>query len=98
MDIRWSQVDPATGERILTMAEHFAGKWTFRRREGRRGTWEPVAHPTLEMWRHVLDHLERSRSRRLADEKQIAAVRKTVRMMEGEAAAPAVSDEEPAGS
>lgn len=59
MEIQWTDVDPATGERRWIRAERFAKVWRFRYRGSRRGIWEEGPPPTREMWEHVLDALQR---------------------------------------
>jgi hypothetical protein len=63
MEIQWTETDPETGGKLYYRAERFAGKWTFRLREHRRGESKRV-HPTRAMWDIVLDALERRYRRR----------------------------------
>ncbi len=64
MEIKWTDTDPATGERRFLCAEKFAGEWRFRWKLQRRGPWNRGLAPTKEMWEHVLDSLERRYRRR----------------------------------
>jgi hypothetical protein len=59
MEIKWSDADPATGERRWVRAERFAKAWQFTYRTGRRGVWESGPPASRAMWAHVLDVLER---------------------------------------
>jgi hypothetical protein len=59
MEIKWTDEDPATGERRWVRAERFGKAWRFGYRTSRRGVWEPGPPPTRAMWEHVLDVLER---------------------------------------
>ena len=45
-------------------AEKFAGEWNFRWKLQRRGPWTRGLQPTLAMWEHVLDSLQRRYRRR----------------------------------
>ena len=64
MEIKWTDTDPATGERRWVRAERFAREWRFTYRSQRRGVWTPGPPPTRVMWEHVLDALERRYRRR----------------------------------
>jgi hypothetical protein len=64
MEIKWTDTDPATGERRYLCAERFGGQWQFKWRPGRRGEWTRGLEPTRAMWRHVLDSLRRLHGRR----------------------------------
>jgi hypothetical protein len=45
-------------------ADKFASQWRFKSRLQRRGDWTHGLAPTLEMWLHVLDSLQRRYRRR----------------------------------
>jgi hypothetical protein len=64
MEIKWHDIDPATGQRRYLCAERFAGVWQFRWKLQRRGPWARNLEPTRAMWEHVLDSLERRYRRR----------------------------------
>ena len=62
MQIKWTDVDPETGERRFLSAERFARVWHFKWKLQRRGTWTQNLEPTREMWEHVLDSLPQALS------------------------------------
>lgn len=64
MEIKWTDSDPATGERRFLCAERFAGVWRFRWKLQRRGPWQGELPPTKAMWEHILDSLRRRYRRR----------------------------------
>ncbi len=64
IEIKWTDTDPATGERRFLCADRFAKEWRFRWKLQRRGEWTRGMAPTLEMWEHVLDSLKRRYRRR----------------------------------
>jgi len=64
IEIKWTDTDPATGERRFLCAEKFAGEWRFRWKLQRRGPWTRGLQPTRAMWEHVLDSLRRRYRRR----------------------------------
>jgi hypothetical protein len=64
IEIKWTDTDPATGERRFVRAERFARNWRFTYRSQRRGVWVPGPPTTRAMWEHVLDALERRYRRR----------------------------------
>lgn len=64
IEIKWSDVDPATGQRRFLCADRFAGQWRFRWRLARRGPWNRGLVPTRAMWEHVRDSLRRRYRRR----------------------------------
>jgi hypothetical protein len=64
MEIKWTDTDPAIGQRCFLCAEKFAGAWHFRWKLQRRGPWTRGLEPTLAMWEHVLDSLRRRYRRR----------------------------------
>jgi hypothetical protein len=64
MEIKWTDIDPETGERRFLCAEKFAGRWWFRWKLQRRGPWTRGLQPTREMWEIVLDNLRRRYRRR----------------------------------
>jgi hypothetical protein len=59
VEIKWTDTDPATGQRRFVCVERFAGQWWFKWKLQRRGAWTREPTPTLEMWEHVLDGLHR---------------------------------------
>jgi hypothetical protein len=75
MEIKWTDTDPATGERRLVRAERFGRQWRFTYREKRRGVWEPGPPPTRAMWEYLLDALERRYRRRDVTEDDVREVR-----------------------
>jgi len=64
MEIKWTDADPETGQRRFLCADRFAGQWRFRWKLVRRGEWTKGLTPTVAMWEHVLDALERRYRRR----------------------------------
>jgi hypothetical protein len=64
IEIKWTDTDPETGQRRFLCADRFAKEWRFRWKLQRRGEWTRGLQPTLEMWEHVLDSLERRYRRR----------------------------------
>jgi hypothetical protein len=64
MEIKWTDIDPESGQRRFLCAEKFAGAWHFRWKLQRRGPWTRDLEPTLAMWEHVLDSLRRRYRRR----------------------------------
>jgi hypothetical protein len=64
MEIKWHDLDPATGQRRYLAAERFAGEWNFRWKLTKRGPWTRGLAPTRAMWEHILDSLERRYRRR----------------------------------
>jgi len=64
MEIKWHDIDPETGEKRYLCAERFARAWSFKWKLQKRGDWTRGLEPTLEMWEHVLDSLERRYRRR----------------------------------
>lgn len=64
IEIKWTDTDPATGQRRFLCAQRFAGEWSFRWKLQRRGEWNRGLTPTKEMWEHVLDSLQRRYRRR----------------------------------
>ncbi|MFL5327995.1 MAG: hypothetical protein ACJ8C4_03715 [Gemmataceae bacterium] len=63
MEIKWTDTDPATGEKRYIFAERFGGFWKFRARTHRRGDSKRIS-ATREIWEVVLDNLERRYQRR----------------------------------
>jgi hypothetical protein len=77
VEIKWTDTDPATGDRRWVRAERFAKTWQFTYRTSRRGVWEEGPPPTRMMWEHVLDVLERRyRLRRGVSETDIVEVKR----------------------
>ena len=64
VEIKWTDTDPATGQRRFLCCERFAGQWWFKSKLQRRGEWTRDLQPTLAMWEHVLDSLHRRYRRR----------------------------------
>ena len=77
IEIKWTDIDPQTGQRRFLCADRFAKVWRFRWKLQRRGEWTRGLAPTLAMWEHVLDSLHRRYRRRegVSDE-DIAQVEK----------------------
>lgn len=80
MEIKWTDLDPESGDRRFLCAEKFAGEWRFRWKLQRRGPWNRGLVPTRAMWEHVLDSLQRRYRRRegVSDE-DIAKVDRVLR-------------------
>lgn len=77
MEIKWTDADPATGDRRWVRAERFAKAWRFTYRTSRRGVWEDGPPATRAMWEHVLDVLERRyRLRRGVTEADVVEVKR----------------------
>jgi hypothetical protein len=77
LEIEWTDIDPATGERRFVCATKFARQWQFKIRFKRRTNWMPAPSVTREMWETLLDGLERRYWRREGvSEEDIASVRK----------------------
>lgn len=64
MEIKWNDKDPISGVKRQLRADRFAKQWRFATRSGRGEQWQHGLEPTLEMWEHVLDTLERRYRRR----------------------------------
>lgn len=64
IEIQWTDLDPATGDRRFLCAEKFARTWHFKWRFKRRTDWHKGLEPTRAMWEHVLDSLKRRYRRR----------------------------------
>jgi len=64
MQVKWTDTDPATGQRRFLCAERFARVWRFRWKLQRRGEWTRGLQPTRVMWEQVLDRLRRRYRRR----------------------------------
>jgi hypothetical protein len=64
VEIKWTDTDPASGQRRFLCVEKFAGQWWFKSKLQRRGEWTRGLEPTLAMWEHVLDSLHRRYRRR----------------------------------
>ena len=77
MEIKWHDIDPDSGKKRFLAAERFAGVWRFRWKLQKRGEWTNGLDPTIAMWEHVLDALERRYWRRDGVElEDIAQVKK----------------------
>jgi hypothetical protein len=64
VEIKWTDTDPETGKRRFLCCNKFAGQWWFKWKLQRRGDWTRGLEPTLEMWEHVFDSLQRRYRRR----------------------------------
>lgn len=64
MEIKWTETDAESGERLFLKAERFAGRWRFLYRKQRRDVRWLEMPPTRAMWEIVLDNLERRYRRR----------------------------------
>ena len=64
MEIKWTDVDPDSGQRRFVCAERFAREWRFKWKLQRRGEWTPGLTATPAMWDRVLDALKRRYRRR----------------------------------
>jgi hypothetical protein len=64
VEIKWTDTDPETGQRRFLCVERFAGQWWFKWKLQRRGDWTRGLEPTLAMWEHVMDSLQRRYRRR----------------------------------
>jgi hypothetical protein len=64
MEIKWTDTDPATGQRRYLRAHRFARTWHFSYRLQRRDVRWLRLEPTRAMWEHVLDSLRRRYRRR----------------------------------
>jgi hypothetical protein len=64
VEIKWTDTDTETGLRRFLCCHRFAGQWWFKWKLQRRGDWTRGLEPTLEMWEHVLDSLQRRYRRR----------------------------------
>ena len=79
IEIKWTDTNPETGERRFLIAERFAGTWKFQWKSQRRSPWEGELKPTLAMWEHVLDSVQRRyRRRQGVDAEDVAEVEKIV--------------------
>lgn len=80
MEIKWTETDEETGDRLYLKAEKFAGKWRFFYRKQRRDvSWEELP-ATRARWEVLLDNLERRYRRRegVSDE-DVDQVRRVLR-------------------
>lgn len=59
----WKETD-AEGQRWEVEAHHERNHWTFAKRTGRRGEWQPVGEPSVADWEQLLDLLARKHQRR----------------------------------
>ncbi len=64
MEIKWTDVDPETGQRRFVCAERFAREWRFKWKLQRRGEWTLGLTATRAIWDNVLDALKRRYRRR----------------------------------
>jgi hypothetical protein len=64
LEIKWNDIDPTTETKRYLRAERFAKQWQFACRTGRFEQWRKGLEPTLEMWEHVYQTLERRYRRR----------------------------------
>jgi hypothetical protein len=80
IQIQWTDMDPASGERRFLCAEKFARNWQFKWRLKRRTNWTTGLQPTREMWEHVLDSLKRRyRRREGVSEEDVAQVERILK-------------------
>jgi len=81
LEIKWTDSDPKTGERLFLRAEKFAGQWRFSYRGRRRDVRWLSLEPTRLMWEHVLDSLRRRLQRREGvDETDVKQVEEVLRV------------------
>jgi hypothetical protein len=79
VEIKWCDTDPETGQRRFLCVHKFAGQWWFKSKLLRRGEWREGLQPTIEMWEHVLDSLEkRYRRREGVSDEDVDKVRRIV--------------------
>lgn len=80
IEIKWTDKDPASGERRYLRAEKYAGEWSFSYRLTRRDvSWRRLT-PTRAMWEYVLDGLERRyRRREGVDNRDVEEVQRLLR-------------------
>jgi hypothetical protein len=64
LEIKWNDKDPETDAKRYLRAERFAKQWRFAWRTGRFEQWQHGLEPTLEMWEHIYETLERRYRRR----------------------------------
>lgn len=64
VEIQWNDTDPVTGSRRFLRCHKFAGQWHFQSKPTRRIAWSAETSPTLEMWEHVYESLQRRYQRR----------------------------------
>jgi len=82
LEIKWTDSDPKTGERLFLRAEKFAGQWRFSYRGRRRDVRWLSLEPTRLMWEHVLDSLQRRyRRREGVKDEDIAQVEKILKAL-----------------
>src|SRR5258708_34835913 len=80
MEIKWTDIDPNTGEKRYLRAEQFAGEWRFGYRLQRRDVRWRGMKPTRAMWEVVLDGLQRRYQRREGvSEEDVAKVERILR-------------------
>jgi len=80
MDIKWTDTDPESKERLFYKAEKFAGRWTFFHKFARREDWIRGITPTREMWEFLLDALKaRYRRREGVSEADVKLVEQALR-------------------
>jgi len=80
IEIQWTDVDPASGQRRFLRAERFAKVWHFKWKLQRRVEWTKGLQPTKEMWLHVLDSLRRRyRRRQGVSDEDIAQVERVLK-------------------
>ncbi|VTS07103.1 hypothetical protein [Tuwongella immobilis] len=79
MEIKWTEDDEQSGERVFVKAERFARKWKFFSKVSRRSDWEPVAEPPRAYWEYLLAALEaKYRYRDGVDESDVADVQRVL--------------------
>ena len=55
--------------------------WRFFEREQRFDPWRPLAHPSKEDWRMLLDGLERRAQRRTTSAEEVARIQRRMKEM-----------------
>jgi Ser/Thr protein kinase RdoA (MazF antagonist) len=77
MEIKWTDDDPETGDKRYLKADRFGGFWKFHYRVKRRDIWKRL-QPTIAMWEHVLDSLERRYRREEVTDDELRQVKQIV--------------------
>ncbi len=77
-EISWKRTTPE-GVKLQVTVLHTGGRFRFFSREQRFDRWEPVDHPPLEDWQHLLDAVQRRVQRRLLRPEQEDHVRQCIR-------------------
>jgi hypothetical protein len=69
----------AAGERREVYARRVGDRWCFHQRSRRYERWAPLAEPSLDDWRELLDAVQRRIQRRLLRPEEEQRIRKAVR-------------------